>query len=57
MHGVLMGVNGLPQCPMEVPGVGILCRAVDAIISHAGVYTSFAPQRGFQPLVFLDGAA
>ncbi|CAJ1413535.1 unnamed protein product [Effrenium voratum] len=56
MHGVLMGVNGLPQCPMEVPGVGILCRAVDAIISHAGVYTSFVQNHLAQANYYRDAA-
>ncbi len=54
MHGVLMGVNGLPQCPMSVPGVGVLCRAVDAIVSHAGVYSSFVQNRLAQANYYRD---
>eukprot|EP00438_Fugacium_kawagutii_P027238 Skav214331 [mRNA] locus=scaffold86:239561:241835:+ [translate_table: standard] len=54
MHGVLMGVNGLPQCPMSVPGVGALCRAVDAIVSHAGVYSSFVQNRLAQANYYRD---
>ena len=40
-----MGMHGAfwLNAPAKVPGVGILCRAVDAIVSHAGVYTSFVP--------------
>ena len=54
MHGVLMGVNGLPQCPMSVPGVGVLCRAVDAVVSHAGVYSSFVQDRLAQANYYRD---
>ena len=54
MHGVMMGVNGLPQCPMSVPGVGALCRAVDAIVSHAGVYSSFVQNRLAQANYYRD---
>mmetsp|Transcript_41518 Transcript_41518/g.90051 ORF Transcript_41518/g.90051 Transcript_41518/m.90051 type:complete len:339 (+) Transcript_41518:66-1082(+) len=54
MHGVMMGVNGLPQCPMSVPGVGPLCRAVDAIVSHAGVYSSFVQNRLAQANYYRD---
>merc|ERR1719335_379407 len=28
MHGVMMGVAGLPQCPMNVTGLGLICRSV-----------------------------
>lgn len=56
MHGVLMGVNGLPQCPMEVPGLGLICRAVDAIVSHAGVYSSFVQDHLAQANYYRDAA-
>eukprot|EP00933_Yihiella_yeosuensis_P039492 TRINITY_DN33541_c1_g2_i1.p1 TRINITY_DN33541_c1_g2~~TRINITY_DN33541_c1_g2_i1.p1 ORF type:complete len:358 (-),score=87.27 TRINITY_DN33541_c1_g2_i1:39-1112(-) len=56
MHGVLMGVAGLPQCPMEYPGVGVLCRGVDLIVSHAGVYTSFVQNRLAQANYYRDAA-
>mmetsp|Transcript_96490 Transcript_96490/g.171555 ORF Transcript_96490/g.171555 Transcript_96490/m.171555 type:complete len:333 (-) Transcript_96490:256-1254(-) len=54
MHGVMMGVNGLPQCPMNVTGVGILCRTVDAIVSHAGVYTGYVQNHLAQANYFRD---
>jgi len=54
MHGVLMGVNGLPQCPMNITGVGFLCRTVDAIVSHAGVYTGYVQNHLAQANYFRD---
>jgi len=54
MHGTLMGVNGLPQCPMNVTGLGAICRGVDAIVSHAGVYTSFVQNHLAQANYFRD---
>jgi palmitoyl-protein thioesterase len=40
LHGVMMGVAGLPQCPMNVTGLGLICRSVDRLAS-LGAYTSF----------------
>lgn len=40
MHGVMMGVAGLPQCPLNVTGLGLICKAVDALTSM-GAYTGF----------------
>eukprot|EP00440_Ansanella_granifera_P001442 gb/GFBE01001552.1/.p1 GENE.gb/GFBE01001552.1/~~gb/GFBE01001552.1/.p1 ORF type:complete len:356 (+),score=98.30 gb/GFBE01001552.1/:1-1068(+) len=56
MHGVLMGVNGLPQCPMNVTGVGVLCRSVDAIVSHAGVYSGYVQNHLAQANYYRDAA-
>lgn len=39
MHGVMMGVAGLPHCPLNVPGLELLCKAVDDLVS-LGAYTS-----------------
>eukprot|EP00913_Durusdinium_trenchii_P013240 g12427.t1 len=54
MHGVLMGVNGLPQCPMSVPGLGAICRTVDALVSHFGVYSSLVQNRLAQANYYRD---
>eukprot|EP00932_Pfiesteria_piscicida_P001113 SRR837773.11085.p2 GENE.SRR837773.11085~~SRR837773.11085.p2 ORF type:complete len:189 (-),score=99.72 SRR837773.11085:26-559(-) len=35
-----MGVAGLPQCPLNVTGLSLVCKAVDALTSM-GAYTSF----------------
>jgi len=54
MHGVMMGVSGLPQCPMNVTGLGLICRSVDAIVSHAGVYSEFVQNRLAQANYYRD---
>merc|ERR1719277_1624751 len=38
LHGVMMGVSGLPHCPMDVPGLGFVCRTVDSLAA-LGAYT------------------
>jgi len=53
MHGVMMGVAGLPQCPTNVTGLGLICRTVDRIAS-LGVYTSFVQNRLAQANYFRD---
>lgn len=40
MHGVMMGVASLPQCPTTVPGLGLLCRTIGRIAAF-GAYTDF----------------
>jgi len=44
LHGVLMGVASVPQCPLSIPVLGLLCEAVDDIID-LGVYTEFVQNR------------
>merc|ERR1712014_328012 len=33
-----MGVAGLPQCPTNVTGLGLVCRTVDWIVGHGAAY-------------------
>merc|ERR1719414_680285 len=40
MHGVIMGVAAIPRCPLNVTGLGAICKSVDAIAA-LGVYTTF----------------
>jgi palmitoyl-protein thioesterase len=40
MHGVMMGVASIPQCPLTVPVLNLLCRAIDGIVD-LGVYWPF----------------
>jgi len=54
MHGVMMGVAGLPQCPTNVTGLGAVCRTVDWIVGHAGAYTSFVQNRLAQANYYRD---
>mmetsp|Transcript_10170 Transcript_10170/g.22913 ORF Transcript_10170/g.22913 Transcript_10170/m.22913 type:complete len:352 (+) Transcript_10170:65-1120(+) len=54
MHGVLMGVNGLPQCPMNATVLGPVCRAVDWTIAHVGVYNSFVQEHLAQANYYRD---
>jgi palmitoyl-protein thioesterase len=54
MHGVLMGVSGLPQCPMNVTGLGLFCRGIDAVVSHLGVYSSYVQSHLAQANYFRD---
>jgi len=39
MHGPMMGVASLPKCPLSIPGLASLCKAVDDILD-LGVYSS-----------------
>jgi len=52
IHGVLMGVNGLPDCPLTSG----LCRLLASVISHVGVYSSFVQDRLAQANYFRDAA-
>jgi len=54
MHGVMMGVAGLPQCPTNVTGLGIVCRAVDWIVGHGPVYSSFVQNHLAQANYYRD---
>lgn len=53
MHGVMMGVAGLPQCPMNVTGLGAICRTIDWILGF-GVYSSFVQNHLAQANYFRD---
>lgn len=53
MHGVMMGVAGLPQCPLGVPGIDLLCKSVDSLASH-GIYTPFVQRRLAQANYYRD---
>jgi len=57
MHGVLMGVAGLPQCPMEVPVLGMFRRTVDKIVSLFGVYSSYVQNHLAQANYYRDATA
>merc|ERR1711920_220516 len=50
----MMGVSGLPQCPMNIRILGAICRGVDAIVSHAAVYTQFVQNRLAQANYYRD---
>jgi len=54
MHGVMMGVAGLPQCPTNVTGLGVICRTVDWIVGHDGAYSSFVQNRLAQANYYRD---
>jgi len=54
MHGVMMGVSGLPQCPTNVTGLGLICKSVDWIVGHAGVYSNFVQSRLAQANYYRD---
>mmetsp|Transcript_89609 Transcript_89609/g.253828 ORF Transcript_89609/g.253828 Transcript_89609/m.253828 type:complete len:293 (+) Transcript_89609:2-880(+) len=54
MHGVMMGVAGLPQCPTNVTGLGLVCKTVDWIVGHAGAYTQFVQARLAQANYYRD---
>jgi len=54
MHGPMMGVSGLPQCPMNVTGIGAICKSVDWLISHFGLYSSFVQNRLAQANYYRD---
>lgn len=56
MHGVMMGVSGLPQCPMSVPALGTVCKTVDWMVSHFGVYSQFVQNRLAQANYYRDSA-
>ena len=51
IHGVLMGVNGFPECPITSP----LCGIVNSIIGF-GVYSSFVQDRLAQANYYRDAA-
>lgn len=53
MHGVLMGVAGLPQCPMDIASLGLICRTVDRI-AGLGCYTEFVQNHLAQANYFRD---
>lgn len=57
MHGVLMGVAGLPQCPMETPVLGMFCRTVDKMVSLFGVYSSYFQNHLAQANYYRDSTA
>lgn len=57
MHGVLMGVAGLPQCPMETPVIGMFCRTVDKMVSLFGVYSSYVQNHLAQANYYRDATA
>merc|ERR1719265_2245947 len=54
VHGVLMGVAGLPQCPMSVPALGDICRTVDWLIGKFGAYTELLQKRLAQVNYYRD---
>jgi len=54
MHGVMMGVAGLPQCPMNVTGLGAICRSVDQLLGHHAVYSQFVQNRLAQANYYRD---
>merc|ERR1712066_946897 len=54
MHGVMMGVAGLPQCPTNVTGLGLVCRTVDWIVGHGAVYSTFVQNRLAQANYYRD---
>lgn len=56
MHGVMMGVAGLPQCPTTVPGLGALCRTMNWLMGF-GVYTGFVQSHLAQANYFRDPLA
>merc|ERR1719436_2379845 len=53
MHGVMMGVAGLPQCPLNVTGLSLVCKTVDGLAS-LGVYTEFVQKRLAQANYYRD---
>mmetsp|Transcript_83059 Transcript_83059/g.240348 ORF Transcript_83059/g.240348 Transcript_83059/m.240348 type:complete len:362 (-) Transcript_83059:131-1216(-) len=53
MHGVMMGVAGIPRCPLHFPGIGLLCKTVDRLAS-LGIYTSLVQRRLAQANYFRD---
>lgn len=53
VHGVLMGVAGLPQCPEDIVGLGLVCRAV-ARLAGFGCYTQFVQERLAQANYYRD---
>eukprot|EP00406_Dinophysis_acuminata_P069287 CAMPEP_0179276626 /NCGR_PEP_ID=MMETSP0797-20121207/34677_1 /TAXON_ID=47934 /ORGANISM="Dinophysis acuminata, Strain DAEP01" /LENGTH=364 /DNA_ID=CAMNT_0020985193 /DNA_START=25 /DNA_END=1119 /DNA_ORIENTATION=- len=53
MHGVMMGVAGMPQCPMNVTGLGLICKAVDKLVG-LGAYTTFVQNHLAQANYYRD---
>merc|ERR1719373_582071 len=53
MHGVMMGVAAIPKCPVNVTGLGAICKSVDALAA-LGVYTQFVQNRLAQANYFRD---
>merc|ERR1719362_494047 len=49
----MMGVAGLPQCPMNISVLGPICREVDIITGH-GAYTEFVQNRLAQANYYRD---
>merc|ERR1712050_152049 len=41
-------------CPMNVTGLGLICRGVDAILSHAAIYSDFVQKRLAQANYYRD---
>mmetsp|Transcript_64434 Transcript_64434/g.119847 ORF Transcript_64434/g.119847 Transcript_64434/m.119847 type:complete len:348 (-) Transcript_64434:43-1086(-) len=54
MHGVMMGVNGLPQCPMNSTLLGPVCRSIDWAVAHLGVYSGFVQDHLAQANYYRD---
>jgi len=50
MHGPLMGVSGLPRCPMDLA----ICRSLNWLIGHYGVYSEFVQNHLAQANYFRD---
>jgi len=53
MHGVMMGVAAIPKCPLNVTGLGLICKSVDYLAS-LGVYTQFVQNRLAQANYYRD---
>merc|ERR1712039_939014 len=53
MHGVMMGVAAIPRCPLNVTGLGVICKSVDALAA-LGVYTQFVQHHLAQANYYRD---
>merc|ERR1712032_1071767 len=50
MHGPMMGVSGLPQCPMDMA----ICKGVNWLVENFGVYIEFVQNHLAQANYFRD---
>merc|ERR1711972_1190196 len=53
MHGVMMGVAAIPKCPINVTGLRLICRSVDALAA-LGVYTHYVQNHLAQANYYRD---
>jgi len=53
MHGVMMGVAAIPKCPINVTGLGVICKSVDALAA-LGVYTRYVQDHLAQANYYRD---